>query len=159
MAFLFLLYILASAHAVEFSLEATVIINPPPLNLDVNVEVLTETVYVGEELLFRVDLAKQGTEEITVDLNYQIFKNKKLILTKQDSMDLIDFNSKEVAILIPADTKPGRYTLIVTATYFNQSDSDEDKFIVRKQPKDSYQRFFGFFEFYFANVQAFFQGL
>ena len=117
-------------------MQATVTVNPLPLNLDVNVTVLTDEVLVGSDLNFLVELSKDVGDEITVDLLYEVVKpkgkNEEIVLTQADSMQLTDFNSIQKSLFIPAEIKPGKYSLRVTATYFNQSDFDKGAFKIAK---------------------------
>ena len=125
--------------AVELSLQATVTVNPPPLNLDVDVSVLTPKVKAGDDLNFLVELSKVPGDEITVGLLYEVVKTKgkgeEIVLSANDSMQLSDSNSIQKSLLIPSKTKAGYYALRVTATYFNQSDSDEGEFRVVSRNK------------------------
>jgi len=138
--FLLVLAILLISFGSVFSLEAnllaTVTVNPPPLNLNVNATVLDDVVLTGNNLNFLINLSKDSGDEITVDLLYEVIKkrgrNEEIILSQSDSITLTDSNSSQKTLFVPLDTKPGKYNLRVTATYFNQSDFDEDQFRVKK---------------------------
>ena len=131
-----LVFLFAPVYPDEFSMQATVTVNPIQLNLDVNVTVLTPEVQGGNDLNFLVELSKDAGDEITVDLLYEIVKPKgkkeEIVLTQADSKQLTDFNSIQKSLFIPAEIKPGKYSLRVTATYFNQSDSDKGAIKIAK---------------------------
>lgn len=145
---LFVLWLAVAASAAVFSLQATVTVNPEPIGLDVEVDILTQRVYAGEDLLFLVELSKEGSEEITVDLKYEIVKRRgwreEIIASETDSMQLVDYAVKQASIQAPADAKPGTYKLRVTASYFNQSDVDEDSFKIKKGRRYWWNWFFPF---------------
>lgn len=125
---------LSFASAEEFSLNASVTVNPSPIYLDLEIEILTEKVEQGKNLLFLIELSKEGSEEVVIDLKYEILRkgNQEVILTQNDFIELTDYNSKQASILIPSDFKPGKYELRVTATYFSESDVESDEFLVKK---------------------------
>lgn len=131
-----LVFLFAFVYSDEFSMQATVTVNPLPLDLDVNVTVLTDEVQGGSDLNFLVELSKKPGNEITVDLLYEVVKPKgkkeEIVLTQADSMQLTDFNSFQKSLFIPTEIKPGKYSLRVTATYFNQSDFDEEAVKIAK---------------------------
>ena len=68
--------------------------------------------------------------KITVDLEYNIFKQKTLIATLSTTMDVVNSNEKTVLIPIPLNAAKGKYTVEVTATHLDKSSSSKDGFQV-----------------------------
>ena len=145
LAIIMLLTSLSAAGAVEMGLLASVTVNPSPLHLQVEVEVLTPAVQQGENLLFQVALSKDGGNEISVDLLYEVLQKKgkkeEVLLSEQDSMMLTDANASVKELLIPSDAKSGKYDLRVTARHFNQTAMDEDSFMIQKRGNKSLLEF------------------
>ncbi|MEW6295191.1 MAG: hypothetical protein AB1467_02745 [Candidatus Diapherotrites archaeon] len=136
--FLFFVFLLSFVYSQEASLQATVTVNPPPMNLDVEIDVMPESIEVGEDLIFLLLLQKDGEEEITVDLKYEVLRKKgkgkeEVILTEYASANLKNYLEKTASIHIPSTINPGKYYLKVTASYFNQSDSDEASFKIKSK--------------------------
>ncbi len=99
-----------------------------------DIEVLNERVLIGGNLNVFLGLEKIGREGgIEVELNYEIIKGKKTVLSGYiGSINVSDYTEEVVQIAMPSDMKPGRYTLNVIATHPQAySDSDEDDFWVR----------------------------
>jgi len=90
-----------------------------------NISVFTELTKTKQR---RKDPELEG--EITVNLEYNILKQKNLITTFTTTMDVVNSNEKIVSIPIPISATKGKYTVEVTATHLDKTDNDKDNFQV-----------------------------
>jgi len=106
--------------------------------ISVKIDALERKVKPGNDVsvLTQLTKAKQRRKDpeldgkITVDLEYNIFKQKTLITTLTTTIDVADFNEKTVSIHIPLNASKGKYTVEVTATHLDKSSSSKDGFQV-----------------------------
>lgn len=127
---------IVSAKAVEYSLLAVVTINPI-YDLKLEVDVITEHVVAGNDIIAEVKLEKIGpADRITVDLDYSILNMRKQVKATGyvGTINVINEAEKNVTVPIPSDFKPGRYILNITASHPQARDaSDYDYFFVSKK--------------------------
>lgn len=120
----------------QFGVPVTVTINPI-YNLILEVDVITEHVAAGGNLIVLVKLNKTGPANwITVDLDYSILNMKKQVVATGDAgtIDVIDETEKNVTIPLPSYFTPGRYILNITASHPQAKEvSDYDYFWVSKK--------------------------
>lgn len=147
-----ILFIFPIALAIDFSIIASVTINPI-YDLDLEIEIINEKVTGGDDLNVSVILEKNDliniAGEITIDLNYEIVKAKKFVIKQgyADSIDITDHAEKIIQIST-IGINPGKYTLRMNATHAQAySSQDEDKFVVKRARKgllDMILSFLGF---------------
>ena len=129
----------------EVSTLATVEVKPA-YGLDIDIEILNDKVVVGENLSVFIELRKIDlisiSEEISVDLNYEITKKgKKAKTIKSGFLKTVDITDEKVEIVeipVSSDLK-GKYILkIIASNPQSYSDEDSETFVVRKKSKSSF---------------------
>lgn len=117
--------------------------------LDIEIDILNEKVLAGQNLSVFIELEKTDladiSDEILVDLDYEIFKKKKKRkIVESGFLKTINItNEKQEIIEIPisSDLK-GKYALkIIASNPQSFSDEDKDKFKVRRKIKNSFSGF------------------
>ena len=106
--------------------------------ISVKVDELEKKVKPGNDVsvLTQLTKAKQRRKDpeldgkITVNLEYNIFKQKTLITTLTTTIDVENSNEKTVLIPVPLNAAKGKYTVEVTATHLDKSSSSKDGFQV-----------------------------
>lgn len=109
----------------KYKIGLDIAISPDRTKAGQNISVLTK--------LTKSKLRKQDPEvegKITVNLEYNVLKQKQLITTLKTTMDVINYNEKNISILIPANATAGRYTVEATATHLDKTAKDKDSFSV-----------------------------
>ena len=123
------------ANGVSYYVPVSVVVNPA-YTISLDIEVLNEKLLAGGNLNVSLELEKTGREgEIVVELDYEIIKGKKTVLSGYiGSINVSDYKEETIQIPIPSDIKPKKYTLVITATHPQAySDSDRDSFQVKKK--------------------------
>ena len=122
----------------EVSTLATVEVNPI-YDLNIDIDILNQKISPGKNLSVLIDLKKTDltsiSEEISVDLNYEIIKGRKIIeIGFIKTISITDEKMEVVEISISPDLK-GKYILKITASNpQSHSDEDSETFIIRKKP-------------------------
>jgi len=142
MVSILLLPFLPLAESQEVSTLATVKVKPA-YGLVIDIEILDGKISSGENLNVLINLTKTNlisiSEEISVDLNYEIVRKGKKSETIESgilkTVNIADKKTEVVEILISSDLK-GRHILKIIASN-PQSNSDENSktFVVRKKTK------------------------
>jgi len=113
----------------------------PAYGLVIDIEILKDKVSSEEDLSILINLTKTDlasiSEEISVDLNYEITKKgKKGKLIKSGFLETVNINSEKietVEVLISSDLK-GRHILkIIASNPQSHSNEDSGTFVVRKK--------------------------
>ena len=124
----------------EVSTLATVEVKPI-YELDINIEILDDKISSGENLSVLIELKKTDlisiSEEISVDLNYEITKKgKKIEIIESGFLKTINIIYEETGlcgILISSNLK-GKYILkIIASNPQSHSDEDSKTFVARKK--------------------------
>ena len=147
--YIFLFFNVALVKSQEVSTLATVEVNPA-YDLFIDINILNNKLSSGENLSVFISLEKTDltiiSEEISVDLNYEITKKgKKSKIVKSGSLkstSITDNKTETVEIPISSDLK-GRYILkIIASNPQSNSDEDSETFVVRKRNKPSFSSIF-----------------
>ena len=142
MVSILLLPLLPLVESKEVSTLATAEVKPA-YRLVLDIEILKNKISSEENLSIFIHLNKSDlidvSEEISVDLNYEITKKgKKSKPIKSGFLKTININDEKtelVKILISSDLK-GRYILkIIASNPQSHSDEDSETFVVRKKTK------------------------
>ena len=124
----------------EVSTLATVEVKPA-YRLILNIEIFDDKISGGENLNFSIHLIKIDlagiSEEISVDLNYEITKKgKKSTPIKSGFLKTVNINDEKTEsfeILVSSDLK-GRHILkIIASNPQSHSDEDSETFVARKK--------------------------
>ena len=133
----------------EVSTLATVEVRPA-YALVINIEILDDKISSGENLNVLISLTKTKlasiSEEISVDLNYEITKKgKKGQLIESGFLKTVNIiDEKTVEVSIPSELK-GRYILkIIEVNPQAFPDEDSETFVVRKKAISGFLAFFLF---------------
>lgn len=106
--------------------------------ISIAIDATTEIIQPGENISIFTELIKtkqikkdpEVEGKILVNLVYNVLKGKSLITTLSTTMDVVDFNTNTIQILIPADAPSGRYRVEVTATHLDKTANGMDGFWV-----------------------------
>ena len=151
MVSILLFTLLPLAKSQEVSTLATVEVKPA-YDLAIDIEIPDDKISSEETLSVFVNLEKTDltglSEEISVDLNYEITKkgkNKEPINSGfLKTVNIIEDVSEVVEILIPSDLK-GRYILkIIASNPQSNTAEDSDTFVVRKKTRSGFPTSFAF---------------
>ena len=138
----FLFTLLSLAESKEVSTLATVEVKPA-YGLSIDIEILDGKISSGENLNVLINLTKTNlisiSEEISVDLNYEIAKNgKKGKIIESGflkTVNIADKKTEVVEILISSDLK-GRHILkIIASNPQSHTAENSETFVVRKKTK------------------------
>lgn len=140
---LFLLFI-TSAVPIEYGVTASFRVNPV-YELSLNIKILSNVLATNSNLSVLIELRKNTEDEVNIDLEYEVLKNKKIIKSGYiKTINLVDEHKEIIPIYI--DMPPGRYKLKITAESQQMEASDADVFWVRKKMrfKKLFEKFLGF---------------
>jgi len=135
----------------EISTLATVEVNSI-YELNVDIEILKDKIFRGENLSVFIVLEKTDltdiSEEISVDLNYEIIKKGKKSKPIESgflkTVNITDNRTETVEILISSDLK-GRHILkIIASNPQSHSDEDSETFVAKKKTKSKFPASFSF---------------
>jgi len=134
---IFLFNNLSLVESRRIATTATVTVNPL-YNLSIDIDILNEIVHNGENLSILIELEKEDlsniSKEISVDLNYEIIRGKKIIESNfLKTVNITDKKEVTVNISISQDLR-GAYNLkIIASNPQSNSDDDKDRFRVTPQ--------------------------
>ena len=138
-----LLFALSSlAESKEVSTLATVEVKPA-YGLVIDIEISDDKISSGENLNVLINLTKTNlisiSEEISVDLNYEIARKGKKSETIESgflkTVDIADEEIETVEILISSDLKGRNILKIIASNPQSNSDENSETFVVRKKTK------------------------
>ena len=145
----FLFTLSSLTESKEVSTLATVEVKPA-YGLVIDIEILDGKISSGENLNVLINLTKTNlisiSEEISVDLNYEIARKGKKSETIENgflkTVNIANKKTEVVEILISSDLK-GRHILkIIASNPQSFPDEDSETFVVRKRDKPSFSKIF-----------------
>ena len=118
--------------------------------IGVDIDVLQREITAGKNISVLTKLTKSKLKKpdedvegkITVNLKYNVLKQKDLITTLTTTMDVVNSNEKTISIHIPINATKGSYTVEVTATHLDKTAKDKDNFLVRENLLAIFLKFF-----------------
>ena len=142
MVSILLFTLLPLAQSQEVSTLATVEVKPA-YDLSIDINILNNRLSFGENLSVLINLTKTDltsiSEEISVDLNYEIFKNgKKMEIIESGFLKTVDITNESVeAVEIPIspDLKGIHILKIIASNPQSHSDENSETFVIRKKTR------------------------
>ena len=143
--------LLPLAESKEVSTLATVEVKPA-YNLSIDIDIFNNKLSSGENLNVSIELRKIDliniSEEISVDLNYEITKKGKKSKTIESgflkTVNITDNRAEVIEILISSDLKGKHILKIIASNPQSHSDEDSETFVVRKKTTSRFPASFSF---------------